>query len=73
MGGDNETTVDEEEVVESAEKQAGKTLNGAQTQSLLVVMKNLAEGILTEGQAINIISTSIGVTKEEAKNIIAGV
>jgi hypothetical protein len=35
-------------------------------------MKSLSEGGLTEGQAINIISTAIGVTKDEAKAIIRG-
>ena len=60
------------EAINTAEETVGKTLNGAQTQSLLTVMKSLAEGSLTEGQAINIISTAIGVTKEEAKAIIKG-
>jgi hypothetical protein len=35
-------------------------------------MKSLAEGSLSEGQAVNIISTAIGVTKEEAQAIIKG-
>lgn len=60
------------EAINTAEETVGKTLNGAQTQSLLTVMKSLAEGSLTEGQATNIISTAIGVTKEEAKAIIKG-
>lgn len=60
------------EAINTAEETVGKTLNGAQTQSLLTVMKSLSEGSLTEGQAINIISTAIGVTKEEAKAIIKG-
>jgi hypothetical protein len=60
------------EAINTAEETVGKTLNGAQTQSLLTVMKSLAEGSLSEGQAINIISTAIGVTKDEAKAIIKG-
>ena len=60
------------EAINTAEETVGKTLNGAQTQSLLTVMKSLSEGSLNEGQAINIISTAIGVTKEEAKAIIKG-
>ena len=72
----NEGNIDEiadtEEALETAENMAGKTLNGAQTQSLLTVMRSLSEGSLTEGQAINIISTAIGVTKEEARAIIEG-
>ena len=51
---------------------AGKSLNGAQTQSLLAVMKQYTSGELTIGQAINIISISIGITKQEAKDIIEG-
>ncbi len=60
------------EAVEAAEETVGRTLNGAQTQSLLTVMKSLSEGSLTEGQAVNIISTAIGVSKAEAMAIIRG-
>lgn len=60
------------EAVETAEETVGRTLNGAQTQRLLTVMKSLSEGSLTEGQAINIISTAIGVTKAQAMAIIRG-
>ena len=68
-GGDIATTT---EAIDTAEQTVGKTLNGAQTQSLLTVMKSLSEGSLTEGQAVNIISTAIGVTKQEAIAIIRG-
>lgn len=61
-----------EEVIDSAEDAVGKTLNGAQTQSLIQVMGQLSAGALTEGQAIAIIATAIGVTKAEAKAIIRG-
>ena len=61
-----------DEVIDGAEQAAGKTLNGAQTQSLITVMSQLSSGVLTEGQAINIIATAIGVTKEEARAIIEG-
>jgi hypothetical protein len=47
-------------------------LNGAQTQSLIAVMGQYSSGALTEGQAVAIISTAIGVTKEEALTIIRG-
>ncbi len=40
------------------------SLNGAQTQSLIAIMGQFASGILTEGQAINVISTAIGISKE---------
>lgn len=55
-----------------AEDVAGKSLNGAQTQSLIAVMGQYASGSLTLGQAVNVISISIGVTKEEAKEILEG-
>jgi hypothetical protein len=59
-------------VVEDAEEVAGKSLNGAQTQSLIGVIAQYAAGQLTLGQAINVISVAIGITKEEAKKIIEG-
>ena len=61
-----------DDAIDSAEQATGKALNGAQTQSLITVMQQLAAGVLSEGQAINIISTAIGITKEEARAIIAG-
>ena len=60
------------EAVETAEETVGRTLNGAQTQSLIAVMGQLSSGALTEGQAVAIISTAIGVTKDEARAIIRG-
>lgn len=50
----------------------GKTLNGAQTQSLLAIMAQFTSGALSEGQAINLISTAIGISKEEARSILNG-
>ncbi|WP_050697606.1 phage portal protein [Anaeromassilibacillus senegalensis] len=61
-----------EDVVDTAEDVAGKTLNGAQTQSLISVIAQLQAGQLTEGQAVNIVSVAIGVSKEEARRIIEG-
>lgn len=63
---------DPQKVEDVASDVAGKSLNGAQTQSLLAVMKQYTSGELTIGQAINIISISIGITKQEAKDIIKG-
>lgn len=57
---------------EQAKDVSGKTLNGAQTQSLMSVLTQYQAGQLTFGQAVNIISTAIGVTKEEARKIIEG-
>ena len=61
-----------EEVQDVAEEVSGKQLNGAQTQSLLNVMARYATKDLTLGQAINIIAISIGVSRQQAKNIIEG-
>lgn len=50
----------------------GKQLNGAQTQSLIAIMSQFTAGSLTEGQAVNLIATAIGVSKEEARAILNG-
>lgn len=50
----------------------GKSLNGAQTQSLLAIMSQYTAGSLTEGQAVNLISTAIGISKPEARSILNG-
>lgn len=50
----------------------GKALNGAQTQSLIAIMSQYSAGELTEGQAVNLISTAIGLSKEEARALLNG-
>ena len=50
----------------------GKSLNGAQTQSLIAIMGQYSAEEITEGQAINLISTAIGISKTEAKKILNG-
>ncbi|RKJ40197.1 phage portal protein [Acutalibacter sp. 1XD8-33] len=60
------------EAIEAAEEATGKTLNGSQTSSLITVIKGLKSGDITEGQAVRILTTSIGVTREEALAIIRG-
>jgi len=64
--------VAEGDIENLAQDVAGKSLNGAQTQSLLSVMAQYTDGKLTIGQAVNIVSISIGVTKQQAKDIIEG-
>lgn len=49
-----------------------KTLNGAQTKSLIAIMSQYTAGELSEGQAVNLISTAIGIEKDEAKRILNG-
>lgn len=59
----------EEEVTEVV----GKILNGAQTQSLITIMAQYTAGALTEGQAAGLISTAIGVSREEALKLLRGI
>ncbi|GAB2022075.1 phage portal protein [Pseudolactococcus yaeyamensis] len=49
-----------------------KTLNGAQTQSLVAIMGQFSSGALSEGQAVNLIAKAIGIEKEEARKILNG-
>ena len=57
---------------ESGTEVQGKQLNGAQTQSLIAIMAQFSSKSITEGQAINLIATSIGISKDEAKKILNG-
>lgn len=68
---DNNLLADELNVGGTAEVQ-GKQLNGAQTQSLIAIMSQFSAGGLTEGQAVNLISTAIGISKQEARAILNG-
>ena len=58
--------------IEEAAEVQGKQLNGAQTQSLIAIMAQFTAGGLTEGQAINLIATAIGISKTEARAILNG-
>lgn len=49
-----------------------QSLNGAQTQSLIAIIAQLSAGQITEGQAVNLIATSIGIDKAEAIAIVKG-
>lgn len=71
-GEENAASATENEIIETAEDAAGKTLNGAQTQSLISVIAQYQSGAISLGQAVNIISVAIGVSKDEAKKIIEG-
>lgn len=59
-----------EDAQQAAKEVVNKTLNGAQTQSLIAIVQNYQTGVLTLSQAVNIISVSIGVSKEEAAELI---
>lgn len=69
---DTAETTNLQEAIDSAEDATGKALNGAQMQSLIAVMEKLSDGKLTENQAVNILSTAIGISKDKAKEIIRG-
>ena len=49
-----------------------RALNGAQTQSLIGIMSQYTAKAITEGQAIKLIATAVGVTVDEAKKILDG-
>lgn len=57
---------------ESGTEVQGKQLNGAQTHSLIAIMAQFSSKSITEGQAVNLIATSIGISKDEAKKILNG-
>lgn len=59
-----------EEVEEVAEQATGKSLTVGQINALTGLMQQYKEGGLTENQAINLISIALGITKEQAKDII---
>ena len=63
-GGDDMSNTD------VAKVETDKVLNGAQTQSLIQTIMAYKEGTLTYDQTVNIISISIGITKEEAEELI---
>jgi len=60
------------DAIDVAEEAVGKALNGIQAQNLSSIIKGFTNGTLTEGQAVNLISTALGVTKDEAREIIRG-
>ena len=57
---------------DSAAVVQGKMLNGAQTLSLIAIMSQYTSGAISEGQAVNLISTAIGISKAEARAILQG-
>lgn len=77
MQGSNEQPTESAEGVSggievAAEQIAGKGLNGIQAQSLIAILGQLAAGSISEGQAVNIIAVTIGVSKEKAREIVNG-
>lgn len=72
LGGTNAYNQDEQRIAQQSTEVQGKQLNGAQTQSLIAIMSQFTSGTLTEGQAVNLIAAAIGVSKEDAKQILNG-
>ena len=71
-GRDDEESEDIVSITEGVTEIQGKALNVAQTQSLIAIMSQYSAGSLTEGQAIRLISTAIGISREEARSILNG-
>lgn len=68
---DGENVITDSDDGTTAEVQ-GKSLNGAQTQSLIAIMAQLSAHAISEGQAVRLIATAIGISMEEARAIING-
>lgn len=49
-----------------------RTLNGAQTQSLIGVIEKWQSGELSEAQAVKVISLSCGISEDDARSILRG-
>lgn len=56
--------------VEQAEELSGKSLNGIQTRSLMDVIREYKNGTLSLNQAAGIISRAIGISKQEAIELL---
>jgi HK97 family phage portal protein len=61
---------DAEDVAENASEIIGKGLNGAQTQSLITIIVQYQNKVLTESQAAQMMIVSLGITEEQAKRIL---
>lgn len=61
-----------EAINDIAVKVQGKSLNGAQTQSLLSIISQFTTGAISESQAVRLIATSIGIDLDEARKILQG-
>lgn len=65
------TTEGEEGIEEVAEQATGKSLTVGQINALTGLMQQYQSGAFSENQAINLISIALGITKEQAKEIIS--
>lgn len=60
----------DEKVIKDAEEEVGKSLNGAQTASLLSIIQQYKAGSLSPDEAVSIISISIGISEERARKLL---
>ena len=67
---DTEATTGEEEAQEVAEQATGKPLTVGQINSLIGIMGQVADGSLTENQAVNLVAIALGISKEQAREVI---
>ena len=57
-------------VVDSVEQTTGDKLNGAQVQSLITVIKSVKDGSIGKGAALEIITSSFGISEDKALKIL---
>ena len=53
-------------------EQIDNRLNGAQIKSLIEIMEQYTNGLLSEGQAINLISIGVNIDRDRAEKILKG-
>lgn len=56
----------------TSDEQADNRLNGAQIKSLIEIMEQHTNGLLSEGQAINLISIGVNIDRDRAEKILKG-
>lgn len=61
-----------EAVEEQAEQATGKSLTVGQINSLMGIMAQYKEGSLSQSQTVNLVAIALGITKEQAREIILG-
>lgn len=70
QGEDNTEETTEEDIEEVAEQATGKSLTVGQINSIMSIIQQYQADALSENQAVNLISISLGITKEQAQEII---
>ncbi len=69
-GTDTSTPTLPTDVVDIVEETTGEKLNGAQVQSLIVVIKSVKDGTIGKNSALQIITSSFGISEEKANKIL---